>query len=454
MKTYLLVLFSTVFSYVSAQTSVLNQYIQQGITENIQGQKHRLSIEEQTLKLAEVKGTLLPRITFDANYFLSNGGRTLDFPLGDLFNPINATLNELTGSADYPTNFENIAEPFSPHNFQDTKLKLQYSIFNRANYYNYKAQAQLIDVEESKKRTFEQTLTKDIKIAYYQYFKLDALKAVVEQSQQQLLEVLHFNKKLVKYQQVTEDVLVHLAYEIEKNKSQLIGLHQQKENAKAYFNTLLNRDLGVAIQADSDLKTQLDNSLLVEKAIDLRVLQNQAFQNSPALLQLFQSTKINETITTAHRKSFLPTLGVEIATGFQGTGYQFNRDQAITTIGFGLNWVLYDGQQRKRKIEQLQVASAKIAKDYEQVKQQIQLEVLQYFHALTAAKHKAKVEEVALKSAKKRFDLTNKRYQNHQVLLIELLDAQTKYTNAQLMVQLSKYEVLIQLAELERAANL
>ena len=266
--------------------------------------------------------------------------------------------------------------------------------------------------------------------------------------------MLHFNKKLVKYQQVTEDVLVHLAYEIEKNKSQLIGLHQQKENAKAYFNTLLNRDLGVAIQADSDLKTQLDNSLLVEKAIDLRVLQNQAFQNSPALLQLFQSTKINETITTAHQKSFLPTLGVEISSGFQGTGYQFNRDQAITTIGFGLNWVLYDGQQRKRKIEQLQVASAKIAKDYEQVKQQIQLEVLQYFHALTAAKHKVKVEEVALKSAKKRFDLTNKRYQNHQVLLIELLDAQTKYTNAQLMVQLSKYEVLIQLAELERAANL
>jgi len=73
MKTYLLVLFSTVFSCVCAQNSVLNQYIQQGITQNIQGQKHRLSIEEQTLKLAEVKGTLLPRITFDANYFLSNG---------------------------------------------------------------------------------------------------------------------------------------------------------------------------------------------------------------------------------------------------------------------------------------------------------------------------------------------------------------------------------------------
>jgi len=134
MKTYFLVLFSTVCSYASAQTSVLNQYIQQGITQHIQSQKHDLSIEQQTLKLAEVKGRLLPTITFDANYFLSNGGRTLDFPLGDLFNPINATLNELTGSADYPTNFENIAEPFSPHNFQDTKLRVQYAIFNRATF--------------------------------------------------------------------------------------------------------------------------------------------------------------------------------------------------------------------------------------------------------------------------------------------------------------------------------
>src|SRR5277367_5088059 len=49
--------------------------------------------------LDQARARYLPTLDFSARYTRADGGRTIDFPVGDLLNPVYASLNQLTGSA-------------------------------------------------------------------------------------------------------------------------------------------------------------------------------------------------------------------------------------------------------------------------------------------------------------------------------------------------------------------
>ena len=447
-----LILFIITVSFASsAQT--LEKYVQEGLVQNIGIQNEALYIQLEDSKLLGIKGNSYPKIYLDASYILSGGGRAIEFPVGDLLNPINSSLNNLKNSNEHPTNLENFEDNFTPHNFHDTRLKLGYPVFNRTNYYQYKAQQHVISLQEAKKLVNECELKKNIKITYYTYFKIKSITKILENKKSYLQEALEFNKKLVKYDEATEDVLSNIIYEIESNKSKQIDIKQQQTDAQVYFNKLLNRDLNQSIKEDSLLPAIIQTELN-RKESNISELKEKALQDRPELKESHYGEKINEMLIEMNRKSLSPTLNLELTAGFQGTGYTFNKDQAISTIGFRFNWLLYDGKVRKRKLEQAQIKTVEIMNNEKQLIQEISLQVINNYNKLLAIKQKINSEQAALKNAQDRFFLIQKRYQNHQVLLIEYLDAQTKLTNAQISVSIAKYDLLIQLAKLERAINL
>ncbi len=92
------------------QENVLDQYIQIGLQNNLQLQQEGYGITQQQLKVAEAKANRLPVVTFEPNYLLAAGGRRLEFPVGDLFNPAYGALNELTQQNTFPTDLENVDE--------------------------------------------------------------------------------------------------------------------------------------------------------------------------------------------------------------------------------------------------------------------------------------------------------------------------------------------------------
>ena len=140
---------------VKAQTTNLEKYIQQGLQQNLQIQKNDLAIEKQTYKIKEAKANRLPVVSFDPSYILAAGGRRLEFSVGDLFNPAYQALNELTQSNDFPTDLTNVDEQLTPTNFHDTRVYAAFPLYNKAIYYNLKAQEQLISVEQAKINAFE-----------------------------------------------------------------------------------------------------------------------------------------------------------------------------------------------------------------------------------------------------------------------------------------------------------
>jgi len=426
------------------QSSNLEKYIQKGLQQNLQLQKNGLAIEKQKYKVKEAKANRLPVVSFDPSYILAAGGRRLEFPVGDLFNPAYRALNDLTQSNSFPTDLDNVDEQLTPNNFHDTRVYAAFPLYNKAIYYNLKAQEQLISVEQAKINAYKVELTKEIKVAYYNYFKTFEVLNILDISEKLLNEVYRFNQKLVKYDKATKDVLAGVKFEIAQLKSNRANVLNQQATAQAYFNSLLNRNFEAPIAKDDPMKIRRSSTKAIKE------LRKQAINNRPELEQLTEAIIATNIATEINEKSLLPTVGVEATAGFQGNGFKLS-EQAVATIAIGAKWTIFDGKKRKYQIEQSKIETEELERDYTMVRQQIELQVINAWHTLQATEQTLVANQAAVESATTNFNLINKRYKNEKAILIELLDAQTKLANAQIQLSIAEYDVLIKEAELERA---
>src|SRR5580700_9245480 len=86
-------------------------------------------VAERLAALDQARARYLPSLDFSARYSRADGGRTIDFPVGDLLNPVYATLNQLTGSARLAA-VANQEIDFQRPREQDTKVSLTQSLYD------------------------------------------------------------------------------------------------------------------------------------------------------------------------------------------------------------------------------------------------------------------------------------------------------------------------------------
>ncbi|MEL6719004.1 MAG: TolC family protein [Bacteroidota bacterium] len=434
-------------SSLAAQESILSQYIGEGLSNNLNLIKEQVTLSQQQAKVDEAYGNFLPTVGLQADYLLAAGGRNLNFPIGDIMNPVYGTLNQLTGENRFPTDLENVNEQFLPNNFHDTRLVISQPLFNSSIYFNHKAQEQLVSIQDAKIEAYKAELKSEIKQAYHSYMKTASVLAIYDSTEVLLRELLRTNKKLVKYDKATEDVIYSVEYELQKLDSDRANILQQRILAKTYFNTLLNRSLDAEIEEDQSIRVRN-----IQK-IDANTLLNTALQNRSEIKQIERGILASQIAEELQQRSNLPTLGLQVQAGFQGFGYTFE-DQAYATVGFGLQWNIFDGKQKQNRLQQTQLETQKLRQDLAIVKQQIELQIREAWYGVQAAKQKLQAEQAALTSAEKSFRIIQKRYGADKAILVEYLDAKTKMTNARIAVSVSEYDLLIQQAKLERSLAL
>ena len=89
-------------SLVQGQPTILESYVAEGLENNLALQRKQLGYEKSLAALKEAKGLFMPAVSFNATYTLAYGGRAIQFPIGDLLNPVYSTLNQLTESQNFP----------------------------------------------------------------------------------------------------------------------------------------------------------------------------------------------------------------------------------------------------------------------------------------------------------------------------------------------------------------
>jgi outer membrane protein len=429
-----------------SQTSFLDDYISEGLENNLTLKEHRLSYEQSLQALREAKGMFYPSLSFEASYTRAGGGRALEFPVGDLLNPINSTLNELTQQQAFPTDIQNVNETFLPNDFHETKFRLVQPLFQPGVYYNHKIKQSLVQLEEVDKKTYERELIREIKTTYFQYIQSETALTIYQEARSLLLELYTVNEKLVKYDKALQDVLYSTRYELSEIDKQLQFAQRDKQTVRSYFNFLLNRPLDTAIKIDTLLQAETTD-------YSLDKLSGMAVSARPELEQLRTAMQINQYQTDMNRMEQLPTLNLVADAGFQGFGYSFDDNQDFWLVNLSMSWNLFQGNQRKARVQQSKIQNEILRNQSNRLEQQIQLQITQALYELYAARSAIEASEANVANARENYRIAEKRYRESKAIFIEVLDAHTKLTQAQLALNVARSDFLIKEAELEWAAG-
>ena len=449
-KNYLLVtLFSVISSSGWAQSPVLEAYIREGLKSNLQLQQEQMNYERSVQNLQIAQALFLPSLSANASYTLANGGRKIEFPVGDLLNPVYSTLNSVTGTSNFPQ-IANVTQQFLPNNFHDTKLRVIQPLFNPEIYFNYKAQKELISVQDAQKRAYENELKYSIASGYYQYLESEESLLIYEKTKELLTELLKINQKLVANDKATKDVVLHAAYELDKIEFQMAQARKNNQVAKSYFNFLLNRDLSSTIDKDSIIRASLTEQLGIAELTEAALNQRQEVKQLQGVLQTNEHV-----IALAKGNAYLPKINAVGDIGYQGFKYKFDYPQQYWLVQFSLSWDLFKGGERKVKMQQARLDYQVTENKMAQLRRQIELQVIQSYYDLEATEQSYLAAQGGIRNAEKSFQIIRTKYFEGQALLIEYLDAQNKLTTSRLAETIGAYEVLRSEAALQRTiANL
>lgn len=431
---------------VNGQSKILDEYIKTGIENNLSLKQEKLELEKAMKSIAIAKTNLFPKISFTPTYTMAAGGRRLQFPIGDLLNPVYNTLNKLTQSSSFPQ-VENVDELLAPNNFHDTKISIQYPIFNTDIKFNIALQKELLQTEYAKKKTLEFEIRHTIEIAYLHYLQsVEAIK-IYEQSRGILQQVDLLNRKLVENKVALKDVLLTSEYEITKLEQQIIVAHKNKDLAKAYFNFLINKDLTEEVVIDSSLTKSLPIFP------NLVVLNENAMVNRPEFNQINSGLKVNDAnILLQQKNAKLPQVFVGGNIGFQGFGYTFV-NQAYALAQFGLSWDLFHGYEKKHKVQQSKISKSIFEVKMEELNKQILLQVNQNFRELQASVSNYQSTKSGIDKTQKILELVSSRYKNGSAIFVEVSKAQNDDLISKLSESLAKYDVWVKFANLKKVSG-
>ncbi len=439
-----LITFGLVLWFGSAGFSqqILSSYVDEALQNNQQLLQEAMRVRSSHEALGEAGGLYLPSVDFMADYTLADGGRSIGFPVGDLFNPVYGTLNQLTESNTFPTDLENVNEQFLPNDFHETKIRVVQPLFNSDIYYNRKAAQQLLKVSEARKAAYEKELIKEVKVAYFNHLQALESVGIYEANATVLEEAERFNQRRFEQGVITRDEVYRISSELADIQADKALAREQVVTSKAYFNFLLDRPVNTDILVDSTLDvTELEHDISIDQA-----LQQRQELDEVRAAQEAQYHAIN-----LAKGAKLPQVNGVLDLGYQGFGYSFDSEQQYYLVNFSVSWNLFKGFQNQRKVQRQRIELERLESQETQLKKRIALEVTQSYQAFVAANKRYDAAVIKVRSARKSYEITDKRYLEGQALLVEYLDAQSNLLSADLQWSISRYAVLASEAELQRA---
>jgi outer membrane protein len=425
----------------TAQNTILDTYIKKGLETNLALHQKSFDLQKAEVDLKRAKTLFYPQASFNSQYTLASGGRTQDIPIGDLLNNVYSTLNQLTGASKFPQ-VENQKIAFLPNDFHDTRLEVSMPLVNTDIHYNKAIKQELIHTQQVDIEIYKRELVKNIKEAYYQYLQAGKAVDIYNNALKLASENLRVSEKFMQNNVGTRESVMRAKAQVSQVKASLITATNQQLNAAAYFNCLLNENLEAPVIADSSLFERTNTAL--PAALEVA-------GNREELTKIQSAQKVVGTSLKMNRNYLVPKLNAFYNIGFQGFGFKFNGDQFYQLGGLQLKWDLFKANDNKYKIQQSQLDLEALKNQYKDVEQQLTLQVRTSLNNYRSAIQTLEALNDEVQSAVETYRFAERRFREGQALQIELIDARTQLTSAQLNYSLAQLAVLTRAAELERA---
>lgn len=441
MRTLFIFLFLFTISSLRGQ-GMLDQYIKEGIDNNIVLKQRRIALDRAVQGLKIAQGMFLPSIGLQGSYTSGDGGRNISIPIGDLLNPVYATLNQLTSSDQFPQ-VENVNTNFFPRDLYDVRVRTSVPIINSDLIYGKKIQQQQVVLQEYEVLIYKRELIKNIQVAYYNYLSAIEAVAIYQSALERALEGKRVNESLLNNGKGLQAYILRSQSEVENIQAQIQAAKNQTQNAQMYFNFLLNRDLTAAIEqpSPSEIDIATASALVQEPASASR---------REELQQVRESISIQHNILRMNQAYSTPKLSGFLDLGSQYEGWKFNNQSRYYLFGFQLDVPLFNGFTNQYKISQSRMDKRNAELNLESVTKQLDMSAGIARNGLTTALENYQSAQKQLDAAKSYQRLIDKGYKEGINTFIEAVDARNQITSAQLQTIINQYQVLIAKAQYER----
>ncbi|MBO9198975.1 MULTISPECIES: TolC family protein [Niastella] len=425
----------------AAQTAILDAYIKKGLESNLALHQKTFDLQKAEVDLKRAKTLFYPQASLNSQYTLASGGRTQDIPIGDLLNNVYSTLNQITGQSKFPQ-VDNQKIAFLPNDFHDTRLEVSMPLVNTDIYYNKAIKQELIHTQQAEIEIYKRELVKNIKEAYYQYVQAGKAVDIYNNALKLAGENLRVSEKFMQNNVGTKESVMRAKAQVSQVKASLIIATNQQLNAAAYFNCLLNENLEAPVTADTTLFEKIEQPMTAALEVP---------RNREELTKLESVQKAVGSSIKMNRNYLVPKLNAFYNIGYQGFGFKFNGDQFYQLGGLQMKWDLFKANDNKYKIQQSQLDLDALRNQYKDVEQQLALQVRTSLNNYRSAQQTLEALNDEVQSAVETYRFAERRFREGQALQIELIDARTQLTSAQLNYSLAQLAVLTRAAELERA---
>jgi outer membrane protein TolC len=425
---------------------ILDNYIRQGLENNLALKQKELNLAMSLQALREANGLFYPSAELEAQYMLARGGRSIELPVGDMLNGVYSSLNSILENMGQEGGFPQISNEevqFLPNDYHDTKVRVIMPLVNAEIYFNRKIKKEMISGTQAEVNVYKRELIKNIKIAYFHYLQSGMVVNAYHSAVELVQEARRVNKKLVDNQMAGPEKLYRIDAELSQVMAQLTKAENDRNTAMSYFNFLLNKPLQSVIVNDSSLFNTLEQVTAVISASD--------HHDREELVQLNSALKSTDYYYRMKRAYFLPTISNITDIGYQGYSYKFNADQQYIMNTINLTWPVFNGFQNRSKAAQAKIESDVLRNKLDETEKQIEM---QCSIAENNVETSVKAEEAcqsSLASSKEYYKVVNKQYAIGQKSLLDLLDARNQLTSSQINYAVSHFETLIRIAELERS---
>ncbi len=428
---------------IKAQENSLETYIHTAFANNQGLTGQQLQLDESLYALKEAHALFLPNISFGASYSKADGGRTIDLPLGDLLNPVYQSLNQLTGSTKFP-DLQNKSVLLSPNDYYDARFRTTLPLVNAEIYYNEKIKKETISLNREAVNVYKRELVKEIKTAYYRYYQADKAIEIYNNALHLVNENIRVNQSLLKNGMRNSTALTRSETEKKKIETSITQATNNRNNIKAYLNFLMNRSL--------DAEIVLDSASFVTQSESLTGIMNLNTDGREELQELqsaIQTHELNRKLQSAY---LVPKLNTYLDLGSQGFKFQYNAKTQYYVWGLSLQMDLFAGGLHKSRIQQATVGKQEAESNYQETSSQLKMQLVQSVNNLHTALSDYQNAKTQLYLAEKYYADQFKVYKAGQLLYIELLDALTQLTNANLQVAVTISNVQVAYADTERNA--
>lgn len=425
-----------------AQHPVIERYVQEGLNSNLSLKQEQVALEQNKASVEAAKRLGYPTIALQGNYTLATGGRAIDLPIGDLLNPVYATLNEMTQTNQFPM-VENVREQLSPNNFADVKVRTSMPVINPNLRISRNAEQEKAAIQELQILRAQRDLTYQIKTAYFNYLQAGEAVKIYESALELLKENLRVNQSLLKNDKINKAPVLRIEAEISKVKAEMVQAQTKQHNAAAYFNTLLHRPMDAGIELAN--MPSPDSFLLVST-----VLQLPDVQRREEIQQLDKALRLNQLSLDVEQNFNKPRLNAFVDLGAQGFLTNLDKNVPYAMAGLQLEWTLWNGNRNRWQERQVELETLQLNLRRQDVVSQFQLKQKVALEEVRAAYETLKATTQELASANEYFRVVERSYREDMASYIEYLDARTQLTNSNLQKSLKAFQLWGQLAALER----